>query len=244
MKDLKGFFIGARDGDIGEANDFIFDDKNWTVRYLVADTNRWLPGRKVLISPIVVDQADWEGKRLPVLLTQEQVKNSPDISMNEELSAQDEIKYYNYYGLPYYWAGDDIWGQAMLPQDLIAEGIDRKIALTNEVNRSHLRSMKNVTGNSIQATDGEIGHVEDFIIDDETWTIRYLIIDTRNWLPGKKVLVAPPWIASVDWKNSNVYVNLSRQTIKSGPDFSPDKLDREYETQLYHHYGQENYWWC
>ena len=55
MKDLKGFSIGARDGDIGEANDFIFDDKNWTVRYLVADTNRWLPGRKVLISPIVVD---------------------------------------------------------------------------------------------------------------------------------------------------------------------------------------------
>jgi uncharacterized protein YrrD len=244
IKDLKGFFIGARDGDIGEANDFIFDDKNWTVRYLVADTNRWLPGRKVLISPIVVDQADWVGKRLPVLLTQEQVKNSPDISMNEELSAQDEVKYYNYYGLPYYWAGDDIWGQAMLPQDLIAEGIDRKIALTNEVNRSHLRSMKDVTGYSIQATDGEIGHVEDFIVDDESWTIRYIIIDTRNWLPGKKVLVAPPWIASVDWKNSNVYVNLSRQTIKSGPDFSPDKLDREYETQLYHHYGQENYWWC
>jgi PRC-barrel domain protein len=244
MKDLQGFFIGARDGDIGEANDFIFDDNNWTVRYLVADTNRWLPGRKVLISPIVVDQADWEGKRLPVLLTQEQVKNSPDISMNEELSAQDEIKYYNYYGLPYYWAGDDIWGQGMLPQDLIAKDIDRKIALTNEVNRSHLRSMKDVTGYSIQATDGEIGHVEDFIVDDETWTIRYMIIDTRKWLPGKKVLVAPPWIANVDWKNSNVYVNLSRETIKSGPDFSPDKLDREYETRLYHHYGQENYWWC
>ena len=95
MKDLKGFSIGARDGDIGEANDFIFDDKSWTVRYLVADTKRWLPGRKVLISPIVVDQADWEGKRLPVLLTQEQVKNSPDISMNEELSAQDEVRFYH-----------------------------------------------------------------------------------------------------------------------------------------------------
>ena len=108
MKDLKGFSIGARDGDIGEANDFIFDDKNWTVRYLVADTNRWLPGRKVLISPIVVDQPDWEGKRLPVLLTQEQVKNSPDISLNEELSAQDEARYYNYYGFPYYWCRERI----------------------------------------------------------------------------------------------------------------------------------------
>ena len=152
MKNLKGLSIGARDGDIGEANDFIFDDKNWTVRYLVADTNRWLPGRKVLISPIVVDQADWEGKRLPVLLTQEQVKNSPDISMDEELSAQDEVKYYNYYGFPYYWAGDEIWGPVTVPKDLIAEGIDRQIALTEEVNHSHLRSMKDVTGYSIQAT--------------------------------------------------------------------------------------------
>jgi len=93
MKDLKGLAIGAKDGDIGEVNDFVFDDKSWTVRYLVADTSRWLPGRKVLISPIIVDQADWEGKRLPVLLTKEQVKNSPDINMDENLSAQDEIKY-------------------------------------------------------------------------------------------------------------------------------------------------------
>jgi len=115
-KDLKGFSIGAKDGDIGAASDFIFDDKNWTVRYLVADTNRWLAGRKVLIFPIVVDRPDWEGKRLPVLLTQEQVKDSPDICMDETLSAQDEIKYYDYYGWPYYWAGEDIWGPATLPQ--------------------------------------------------------------------------------------------------------------------------------
>ena len=186
MKDLKGFSIGARDGDIGEANDFIFDDKNWTVRYLVADTNRWLPGRKVLISPIVVDQADWEGKRLPVLLTQEQVKNSPDISMDEELSAQDEVKYYNYYGFPYYWTGDEIWGPVTLPRDLIAEGIDRQIALTEEVNHSHLRSMKDVIGYPIQATDGEIGHVDDFIVDDDAWTIRYMVIDTAQLAARKE----------------------------------------------------------
>ena len=244
MKDLTGFHIGARDGDIGEANDFIFDDKNWTVRYLVADTNRWLPGRKVLISPIVVDQADWEGKRLPVLLTQEQVKNSPDISMNEELSAQDEVKYYNYYGFPYYWAGDQVWGPVSLPRDLIAESIERRIALTAELNRSHLRSMKDVSGYSIQATDGEIGHVDDFLVDDESWTIRYMIVDTRNWLPGKKVLVSPHWIAHVDWNNSKVHVNLSREAVKTGPEYDPGKLNREYEKQLYKHYGHENVWWC
>jgi sporulation protein YlmC with PRC-barrel domain len=244
MKDLKGLAIGAKDGDIGEVNDFVFDDKNWTVRYLVADTSRWLPGRKVLISPIIVDQADWEGKRLPVLLTKEQVKNSPDINMDENLSAQDEIKYYNYYGWPYYWAGDEIWGPVTVPQDMITASIDRKIALTEQINQSHLRSMKDVTGYTIQATDGEIGEVHDFIVDDEPWVIRYMIVDTGNWWPGKKVLVAPPWIANVDWKNSKVYINLSRETVKSGPEFDPDRLDRSYEQELHNHSGQEIYWWC
>lgn len=242
MKDLKGFAMGAKDGDIGEAHDFIFDDKNWTVRYIVADTQRWLPGRKVLISPIIVDQADWERKRLPVLLTQEQVKNSPDIHMDETLSAQDEIKYYDYYGFPYYWVGDEVWGPVTMPRDMVDASIERKIELTEQINRSHLRSMKDVTGYIIQATDGEIGQVDDFIVDDEPWVIRYMIIDTRKWLPGKKVLVAPTWISEVDWKNSIVYVNLSRAAIESGPEFDPDKLDRAYETQLYYHYGRENYW--
>jgi hypothetical protein len=164
-----------------------------------------VPGRKVLISPIVVDRPDWEGKRLPVLLTQERVKNSPDISMNEELSAHDEVRYYNYYGLPYYWTGDEIWGPVTLPRNLIAED-------------------------------------DDFLVDGDAWTIRYIVNDTHNWLPGKKILVAPHWIATVDWKNSNVYVNLSREAIKSGPEFNSDKLDRDYETQLYKHYGQQNYW--
>jgi len=244
MKDLKGFAIGARDGDIGEVSDFIFDDKTWTVRYLVVDTGGWLSGRNVLISPIVIDRVDWDGKRLPVLLTQEQVKNSPDISMNEELSAQDEVKYYDYYGWPYYWTGDDVWGPVALPRDLVNEGINRKIALTDEVNRSHLRSMKDVSGHTIQATDGEIGHVEDFVIDDEPWAIRYIVVDTGNWWPGKKVLVAPPWISHVDWKSSNVYVNMSCEAVKGSPEFDPDKLDRAYESELYKHYGQDNYWWC
>jgi len=244
LKDLKAFVIGAKDGDIGIASDFIFDDKNWTIRYIVVDTNPWLPGGKVLISPIIMAQADWEGKRLPVLLTREQVKNSPDIRMDEELSAQDEVKYYDHYGWPYYWVGAGMWGPVTTPRDLLDKEVDRQIGLAEKVNQSHLRSMNNVADSAIQATDGDIGHVHDFIIDDEPWVIRYMIVDTGNWWPGKKVLVAPTWISSVDWKNSNVYVNLSRETIKSAPEFELDKLDRAYEAELYKHYGQENYWWC
>jgi hypothetical protein len=244
MKDLKGFAIGAKDGDIGVASDFIFDDKNWTVRYVVVDTNPWLPGGKVLISPIITGQADWDNKKLPVLLTREQVKNSPDIRMDEELSAQDEIKYYDHYGWPYYWVGSDMWGPVTVPQDLLDKEVDRKIALTRQANQSHLRSMNEVKGYSIQATDGDIGRVDDFIIDDEPWVIRYAVVDTGNWWAGKKVVVAPTWVSHVDWKNSNLYVNLSRETIKTAPEFEPDKIDREYEEQLYKHYGEESYWWC
>jgi sporulation protein YlmC with PRC-barrel domain len=244
MKDLKGLAIEAKDGDIGEANDFIFDDNAWTVRYLVVDTSRWLPGCKVLISSVVVGQADWEGKKLPVSLTREQVQNNPDIRVDEALSAQDEIKYFNYHGWPYYWAGDRLWGPVALPQEPIAQEVDRKTVLTEEINKSHLRSMKEMSGYTIQATDGEIGQVYDFTIDDKAWGIGYMVVDTRNWWSGEKVIVAPAWIAHVDWQHSNVYVNFSRASIKSGPEFDLEKLDRAYERQLYEHYGRDNYWWC
>ena len=244
MKDLEGFAIQAKDGDIGHASDFVFDDQNWTVRYVIVDTNPWLPGGKVLISPIVTGQADWEAKKLPVLLTREQVKNSPDIRMEEDLSAQDEIKYYDHYGWPYYWVGADMWGPVTVPRDLLDKEIDDKVARTQEVNKSRLRRMKEVAGYTIQATDGAVGRVDDFIIDDEPWVIRYMVVDTGKWWPGKKVVVAPPWIAEVDWKNSKVYANLSRESVKSAPEFESDKLDRDYEAELYKHYGQQNYWWC
>jgi hypothetical protein len=244
MKDLTGFAIAAKDGDIGSASDFIFDDKNWTVRYIVVDTNPWLPGGKVLVSPIVSGQPDWDNKKLPVLLTREQVKNSPDIRLEEELSAQDEVKFYDHYGWPYYWVGGEMWGSVTVPQDLLDKEIDRKIELTEQANQSRLRSMKDVMDYTLQATDGDIGHVDDFIIDDEPWVIRYAVIDTGNWWPGKKVIVAPTWISSVDWKNSKLHVNLSRATVQSAPEFDSDHLSRAYETELYKHYGQENYWWC
>jgi hypothetical protein len=164
--------------------------------------------------------------------------------MDDELSAQDEIKYYNHYGWPYYWAGAGKWGSVTVPQDLLHKQLDEKMALTQRVNESHLRSMKQVSDYTIEATDGAVGHVDDFIIDDEPWVIRYMVIDTGNWWPGKKVIVAPAWIAHVDWKNSRVYTNLSREAIKSSPEFDSDNLDRTYEAELYKHYGQQNYWWC
>ena len=111
-----------------------------------------------------------------------------------------------------------------------------------ETSDVHLRSANKVTDYHIEAIDGDIGHVEDFIIDEETWEIRYMVVDTQNWWPGKQVLVAPQWIGRVSWSDSKVYVDLSRETIKNGPEYNPDALDRKYEETLYDYYKRPKYW--
>jgi hypothetical protein len=107
----------------------------------------------------------------------------------------------------------------------------------------HLRSTYDVGGHHVQAEDGDIGHVDDFVIDDENWAIRYLIIDTRNWWPGKRVLVAPQWIERVSWNESTVFVRLSRDAIQRSPEYTEESLlSRAYEDALHRHYNRRGYW--
>jgi sporulation protein YlmC with PRC-barrel domain len=243
-KDLKGNNIVATDGDIGKAADFYFDDKSWTIRYLVADTGNWLLGRKVLLSPIALGKADFSTGRINVTLTKKQVEESPSIDTDKPVSRQHEAYYHDYYGYPYYWSGPYLWGSMYYPGLPVddQQRVEERRAEREEAGDSHLRSAAHVTGYHIEASDGDIGHVEDFIIDDETWEIRYLVVDTRNWLPGKKVLIAPRWIDRVSWEDSKVYVSLSREAIKNAPEYNPDTLNREYEEKLHVHYGQPKYW--
>jgi hypothetical protein len=211
----------------------------------VVDTGKWLPGRKVLISPIALGGVDWEGKKLQVKLSRQQVENSPDVVTHKPVSRQYEIALSKYYGYPYYWTGPDVWGPAALPEVPI-EGVLEREGEANEVlpeEDLHLHSVVEVAGYYIDATDGQIGHVDDFIVEDTTWEIRYLVIDTRNWLVGKKVLIAPGWIHRVNWRDSKVYVNLSRDTIQNSPEYDGSlPVAREYETQLHQHYDQPRYW--
>jgi sporulation protein YlmC with PRC-barrel domain len=241
VSQLTGYSIGAKDGDIGSVDDVLFDDKLWTVRYVIADTAKWLPGRRVVISPIALGRIETDEKRLSVSLTKKQVENSPDVD-SRNFSREHETSYYDYYGWPYYWVGGDVWGAGTFPSDLATQQRLEMAAREQETGDSHLRSAKEVMGYYIEATDGDIGHVEDFVVDDDTWEIRYMVVDTKNWWPGKKVLVAPEWIERVSWADSRVYVDLSREAIKSGPEFDPDVLNRDYEERLYKHYDRPGYW--
>jgi hypothetical protein len=246
---LKGFTIRAMDGEIGSLDQFYFDDESWGVRYLVVNSGDWLGGRLVLVSPIALRQAEWESKRLDVALTKKQIENSPPIDTHKPVSRQHEALYLGYYGYPYYWGGPFMWGPASYPAGLtvdrvaVTEGEALRSRAGKESPDSHLRSTDEVAGYHIEATNGEIGHVKDFLVDDESWAIRYLEVDTRNWWPGKKVLLSPQWIDNVSWPDSKVYVNLTRETIQNGPEWDASTtITREYENRLYDYYDWSPYW--
>jgi hypothetical protein len=240
-KSLKDYKLHSRDGEMGTVEQFYFDDTHWTIRYLVANTGNWLTGREVLISPYGLGDIDTEKKDIAVNLTKKQIEGSPSLETDQPVSRQFEEDYYGYYGWPLYWGGPYMWGAyPYVERDL------KTIRKDNEGGKPwdvHLRSTRIVSAYDIQAVDGELGHVGDFVIDDQTWAIRYLIIDTRNWWPGKKVLVSPKWIKRVSWEESKVFVDLSRETIKKSPEYAEESLlNRDYETSLHRHYDRKGYW--
>ncbi|MDA3790460.1 MAG: PRC-barrel domain-containing protein [Desulfobacula sp.] len=217
-KILKGYKLNSLDGDIGKVKEFYFDDLHWTVRYLVADTGNWLTGLQVLISPYALTGVDKEEQNIAVDLTKKQIEDSPSLNSDKPVSRQFEDSFHGYYGYPDYWVGSYMWGTY---PDIVRDREEWK-AFTKDDKawNPNLRSTQEMSGHHIQAADGEIGHVEDFIIDDKTWAIRYLIIDTRNFWPGKKVLVSPQWIERISWEESKVFVNLPCETIKQSPEFT------------------------
>jgi sporulation protein YlmC with PRC-barrel domain len=239
LKNLIGFSIGASDGEIGTVKEFYFDDDTWTIRYLVVETGGWLFGRNVLISPTALLTPDWENQIFPVSLTMEQVKNSPAIDTEKPVSRQQELELYAYYPWGSYWGAGFYAGGMPLPASII----NPVPSNPNSENKNetqgdqHLRSTDHVTGYNIHTTDGEIGKVEDFLIDDKNWKIHFMVVEVGSWLAGKKVLIAPRWIKELKWATAEVLVHASIQHIKNSPEFdATHPLKDEYEIKLYKYY--------
>ncbi len=251
VEKLGGFTILATDGEIGKIDDFYFDGESWDIRYLVVSTGPWLLGRKVLLHPSAVGQISWETQMLSVGLTKEQVENSPDIDTNKPVSRQQEVELFSHYNwIPYWTHGGSFVMQGGVAVPIAREEppakstLEKEVeAMTQQAQDPSLRSTDEVTGYHIQASDGEIGHVEDFLVDEEAWIIRYMIVDTGNWLPGRKVLVSPRWIEMVTWHEKKVSVDLSQEAIKDSPEYDPRKpLSRAYEETLHKYYDRPIYW--
>jgi hypothetical protein len=238
---LMDYKLDGLDGEIGKVKEFYFDDRHWAIRYLVADTGDWLAERQVLISPYALAGVMKEDRKIAIDLTKKQIEDSPSLGTDKPVSRQFDEAYYGYHAFPNYWSGPYLWGYS--PYPLNDRALWKNTMQAEKPWDPHLRSSRDVTGRHIEALDGEIGHVSDFIIDDENWAIRYLVIDTKNLWPGKKVLVSPRWIERVSWSESKVFINLTRQTIKDAPEYSEDSLlTRDYETELHRHYARQGYW--
>ena len=245
LKDLEQYAVSATDGDIGHVANFLLDDERWIVRYLVVETGGFFSGRRVLITPISFRQVDWSTRRFHLALTRDKVKNSPSVDVDKPVSRQQELDYFGYYAYPYYWGYPGQWGIGSYPSQLALARQNQAPAEPDPKQSGdvHLRSEKEIRGYHIEGIDAAIGHVDDFIIDDETWEVRYLVVDTRNWWLDKKVLVAPQWTNRISWAEHKVFVDLSRQAIKASPEWIPTApINREYEARLYDYYGRPVYW--
>ncbi len=235
VKDIRGDIVRGSDGDIGKVVDVFFDDDRWTIRYFVVETGDWLKGRRVLVSSNSLGQSQWKDKVIQAPLSYDQVRNSPDINTRQPISRQLEMEFNRYYRRPFYWGGDAVYGMGMTPgADAVArvagdemEEREREIETGQGAQESHLRSANDVIDYGIHARDGDIGHLSDFLFDTDMFRINYMVIDTSNWLGGKKVTLPPSWVAKVDWTEKHIYVNLNRDTIKNSPDYDIASLNRD-----------------
>ena len=264
VKSLHGTVIRARDGDIGKVDEVLFDDEHWKVRYLIADTGGWLSDRKVLLSPNGLGERDIDAGVLRVNLTREQVKGSPDVKSDEPVSRQWEKDYYDYYAWPYYWGGMGFVGGmgfagglgatneiGLYQGPILAPGMGGSLAQEDLDKRArehsnrdsgdcHLRSTKEVTGYGIIAKDGRLGHVDDFIVDDKSWRICYLAVDTKDLWPGKKVLLPSEWIGQTRWPDRTVRVEVTQDQVRNAPEWNANEpISRAFEDDISQYYAEQ-----
>lgn len=231
-KGLMGYTIGAKDGELGSVHDFLFDDERWITRYLVVDTRQWLPGRKVLIAGSVLGAPSLADKVFPVALSKDQVRNSPVIDADKPISRRQEQLLVDYYQWVPYWGGGSV-------APVVTEAETHRTEEAKKEGDPHLRSVREVTGYSIHATDGSVGHVGDFILEDTNWAIRSLVVDTRAWLPGRDVLISPKSIREIRWAERAVYVELTRDEVKNSHEYDPTApVNSRFEERLYDYYGR------
>jgi hypothetical protein len=215
LRTLERYRVSATDGDLGRIRDFLVDDEAWKIRHLVVDTGGFIGGRRVLISPASFRQVDWASRRVHLSLTALQLMNSPSVDADKPVSRQHELELYSYYDHGSYWAHNQ----------------------PGDVDDIHLRSVNAIRNYHVHGTDAAIGHVDDFVLDEASWALRYIVVDTSNWWLGKRVLVRPQWATRVSWAEGNVYMSVTRDAIKASPIWDGDAaINGSYEHRLDEHY--------
>jgi len=221
LSGFKGYATLATDGTIGHVSEFYFDDEYWAIRYLVVETGNWLDNRKVLISVAALGTPDWTSRTFPVRLTRDQVLHSPAIDTERPVHRHQEVELHSHYQWPLYWEG-------LYPNTLgfpTFLGEEKPYAMDTaeaaNIGNPHIQSTLFTTGNQIHASDGEFGHLEDFIVDTDSWQLTDIVVATGVWHFGKKVLVPMELIESIDATREVVHLCLGREELRNHREFDP-----------------------
>jgi uncharacterized protein YrrD len=257
VRKILGFTVNGLDADVGKIHDLYFDDNRWGVRYFIVDTGTWLSGRRVLVAPVAVQSVNWESKIVHVDLTRQQVEESPPIDLALPVSSQEFANLHEYYNWPPYWAYNPALGSGYgyaFPYPAQWSGPEEKRSGKEaqeeeegqvEKGDPHLRSVREVLGYHIYATDGPIGHVDDFFVDEGSWLLHYLLVETRDFLHGRKVVMSTDWVEDVSWAERTIYVRVTQDQVKESPAYNPpddETAARVYEQELHDYYGFRGYW--
>lgn len=242
IQETVGYALHAVDGELGRVDDFLFDDRDWVVRYGVVDTRGWLPGRRVLISPESFDEPDWAKGRVPVRLTKQQIRSSPGVASPYPIARQIERELAEYYGWPHYWAQRPPLGVGPpVTESFSADATDDATMVA--VPEPHLLSVQEIVGYHLEAVDGPAGCLDDFIVDTTTWAIWYLVVNTGHVLLEKPVLVPTGWLDRINVPGGAVNLHLTRDAIRAQPAFdSCEPVNRDDEHQLVDYYGRPTCW--
>ncbi|WP_200333250.1 PRC-barrel domain-containing protein [Thiocystis violacea] len=223
LTEIEGAALIATDGEIGHCRDFLFDDDDWTLRYMVAETGPWLLSRKVLVSLTFIEPPAAASQGIPVRLARQQIEDCPPLDSDAPVSRRYEQTYHDFFATPYYWMGTGLWGNFGYP-GLMVPTPDLDSLPDEDPERTHLRSVREVTGYGIRARDGLVGHVADFIVDDRSWAIRHLVLE-RSRLPfSKKTLIAIDAFDAVSWVEREIRLDATAEEIEGAPPFDPDAL--------------------
>ncbi len=240
LSEIIGYLVYSGQSRIGKCKDVIFDDQKWTTRYIDVDTGTWLPGRRVLLSPLSLQEPNHVNQIIKTSLMAKEIEEAPNLEDDAPVSKYWEDKYYSHFGWPPYYKGGALWGPTNTPRDLL---IQLKEENSPEDNQRFLRSIREVNGYKLSCKEDEFGQVSDFIVDSQNWAIRYIVVETHRWIPGEKVLISPDWVENIDWPNRQMDFNLTKREIVNSPKFnSREPINKVYELQLYDYYGRPKYW--
>ena len=235
---LINYRVRALNDTIGSVSGFLFDDTSWVIRYVIVDIPLNENGgvRNALIAPFSFGILNPQTRELPLIEEKQKVENSPFIDLKMPFSRKLQIELYKYYKWPPFDL-DDVF------HDMQSSVTTKYLNWEESIARSHLINTGETIGYYIEAADGEIGQVHDFIIDEECWIIRYISVNIGKNIPEKKVLIFPRDIKAVNLVEAKVYINIVQDTVMNSPEYiTLLPIDRGYESRIHKYYGYPRYW--